>query len=156
MKRLIESLIAIMLFCGWFLVSHACFSGCLSDDVEFAYGKKRMRNRRKKQKGYWGKLLFLDVKDEVVPWHYTAFWVNLIASFIAIVALSVYVYSGSKSEPSRIVFVISGSVSFLMTAIISFVRWQLYEGNIVRCRKSYRKQGARRRRMREEQKAPKE
>ena len=56
-KILCGALIAIILI-GFYLFNYLVFDTCLSDDVGFNYGKKRMRNRRRKTKGFWKKFFF--------------------------------------------------------------------------------------------------
>ena len=132
-------LLASLIFIGFYaIVYHGAFYVCLSDDVEFHYGKKRMRNRRKSEKGFWRKFLFLDVRAEVVPWPYAMFWVNLISFTAALIMLNVYIARGD-SEAVRPLAVVSATVFFLSAAVIAFVRWPLYAGNKVRSRKKYRK-----------------
>lgn len=128
---------ASVIFIGWYFMNYMAFSVCLSDDVEFHYGKKRMRNRRRKQKGFWRKFLFLDIRKEVILWHYFMFWVNLIFSFATLIILNVLIYC--SNETVRIICMITGGMSFLTSAIILFARWDLYIGNKVRNRKEYRK-----------------
>ncbi len=133
-----EMLCASFLFIGFYLMVYlGPFSVCLSDDVEFHYGKRRIRNRRKKQRGFWRKFLFLDIRKEVVPWHYAMFWANLISSGVILIMLNVYIACGN--EIVRIILQISAGIFFLTTTIIAFVRWQLYAGNKIRSRKKYRK-----------------
>ena len=139
MKLFFEMLLASLLLIGLYAVIYqGAFYVCLSDDVEFHYGKTRMRNRRKKQKGFWRKFLFLDIRKEVVPWHYAMFWVNLISFIAVLILLNVYI-AGGDHEIVRIISVISGGAFFLSAAITAFVRWPLYAGNKVRSRKKYRR-----------------
>lgn len=139
MRLFLEVLFASFLFVGWYLISYyGAFYVCLADDVEFNHGKNRMKNRRKNQKGFWRKFLFLDIRKEVIPWHYAMFWVNLISSVVALIALNIFVIC--SDETARIILIISIGISLLTSAIIAFVRWSLYAGNKVRNRKKYRKQ----------------
>lgn len=139
MKLFFEMLFASFIFIGFYAMIYlGAFYVCLSDDVEFHYGKTRMRNRRKKQKGFWRKFLFLDIRKEVVPWHYAMFWVNLISFIAALIMLNVYI-ACSNNEVVRIISIISDGAFFLSAAIIAFVRWPLYAWNKVRSRKKYRK-----------------
>lgn len=139
MKLFFEMLFASFLFIGFYGTTyHGAFYVCFRDDVEFHYGKTRMRNRRKKQKGFWRKFLFLDIRKEVIPWHYAMFWVNLISFIVALILLNVYV-ACSNNEIVRILSIISIGAFVLSSTIIAFVRWSLYAGNKVRGRKKYRK-----------------
>ena len=124
-----------LLIC-WYVISYyGAFDVCLSDDVEFRYGKKRARNRRKTI-GWWRKFLFLDIKNDVIQWHYVMFWVNLVSSVVAIVALSVNIICDDKA--SRMVFVIVEGTALFSYTLILYVRWKLYAGNKVRSRKKRR------------------
>ena len=136
MKLFFEMLFASFLFIGVYLISYyGVFYVCFADDVEFSYGKKRMRNQRKKQKGFLKKFLFLDIKKEVVPWHYAMFWINFIFSTVSLVMLNVYI--GYSNEIVRIIFIITVGIFILTSLIITFVRWSLYARNKVRSRKKY-------------------
>ena len=128
---------SLFLLALYILSYYGAFYVCLSDDVEFNYGKNRMKNRRKKQKGFLKKFLFLDIKNEVIQWHYIAFWVNLISFIIALIAWNIYIIY--INEVIKIILIITGVIFFLTSTIITFVRWPLYRGNKVRSRKKYRK-----------------
>ena len=131
-------LFASALFIGLYVVLYyGAFDVCFSDDVEFRCGKKRVRNRRKNVTGWWRRFLFLDIKKEVIHWHYAMFWVNLISSIVAIIALDAYVICGDKTL--NLVFLISEGTALFTAAVVSSVRWKLYAGNKVRNRKKYRK-----------------
>lgn len=139
MKLFFEMFLASLLFIGFYgIVYEGAFSVCLSDDVEFHCGKTRMRNRRKKGKGFWRKFLFLDIRKEVVPWHYAMFCVNLISFLIALITLNVTIACGDH-EIVRMIFILSAGAFVLSAAITAFVRWPLYAWNKVRSRKKYRK-----------------
>ncbi len=138
MKIFFDMLFGSFLLIGLYLMVYlGAFSVCLSDDVEFHYGKKRMRNQRKKQRGFWRKFLFLDIHKEVVTWHYAMFWVNLISFIVALIMFNVYI--AYSNEIISIILRISIGFFFLTSTIINFVRWPLYAGNKVRNRKKYRK-----------------
>lgn len=138
MKLLFEMLVVSFMFIGGYFISYqGAFYTCLADDVEFNYGKKRMRNRRKKEKGFWRKFLFLDIRKEVIPWHYAMFWINLIFFIATLIVVNILI--ACNNETLRTVFKIVGGIYLLTAAIIAFVRWSLYAGNKVRSRKEYRK-----------------
>ena len=138
MNLFFEMLLASFLLLGWYLMSYyEAFYVCLADDVEFHYGKRRMRNRRKKQKVFCRKFFFLAIRKEVVPWHYAMFLVNLIVFIVALFAPNMFISSGHKTV--KLIFIIAGVTFFLTSAIIAFSRWALYAGNKVRSRKKYRK-----------------
>lgn len=137
MKLFLEMFFASFLFVGLYLMVYlGLFSVCLSDDVEFHYGKKRMRNRRKKQKGFLRKFLFLDISKEVIPWHYAMFWVNFVSAAVVLIMLNVCIAYSNKT--ARIILLISAGSFFLTAAITAFIRWPLYAGNKVRNRKKCR------------------
>lgn len=134
---MLEMLFFSFIYIGCYVMSYyGSFSVCLSDDVEFHYGKSRLK-KRKKQKGFWRKFLFLDIRKEVIPWHYAMFWLNLISSIVTLIMFNVYI--ACKNDVVRIPLLIAGGCSILSSAIISFVRWDLYAWNKVRNRKKYRK-----------------
>lgn len=141
MKLFFEMLLLSFMLISYYLITYfGAFSVCFSDDLEF-YRKKRMKNVRKKlgktQKGFLRKFLFLDIRKEVVPWHYAMFWVNLIASIVVLISFNVFIACGN--EIVRIILLTAIGISFLTCTIIAFVRWPLYAGNKIRNRKEYRK-----------------
>jgi len=136
MKMFFEMLFGSFLLIGFYLMVYlGVFSVCLSDDVEFYHGKKRMRNRRKKQRGFWRKFLFLDIHKEVVPWHYALFWVNLISFIVMLIMGNVQI--AYSNEIVSVILQINAGIFFLTATVINSVRWQLYAGNKVRNRKKY-------------------
>lgn len=40
--------------------------------------------------------MFLDIKKEVIHWHYIMFWVNLVSSIVAIISLNAYIIYNKK------------------------------------------------------------
>lgn len=133
-----QMILASSLFIAFYFISYyGAFDVCLSDDVEFRYGKRRIRNRRKNVSGWWHKFLFLDIKKEVIHWHYIMFWANLVSSIVAIISLNAYIIYNEKII--NIVFLASEGTALFATCIILSVRWGLYAGNKVRSRKRYRK-----------------
>ena len=102
---------------------YSTFESCLVDDVDFRYGRKHVRKLRKK-KGFWKKFLFLDIKEEVVPWHYVMFWISLISFAVAFVTFNTFIVCGN--EAARIASMIAGGISFCARVIVSFVNWPLY------------------------------
>lgn len=133
-------LLLSFLLIGYYLITYfGVFSVCFSDDLEFC-GRKRMkmRNLRKKRnESFLRKFLFLDIRKEVVPWHYAMFWINLIASIVVLISFNVFIACGN--EIVRTILLIAIGISFLTCTIIAFVRWPLYAGNKIRNRKEYRK-----------------
>lgn len=130
---------------GLCLVSYLVFGDLLSDDVDFHYGKNRMKNRRKKQKGFWRKFLFLDIRKEVVPWHYALFWISLAAIAVFLVSGNISIIS--SNETAEIISKIALGVWSSIFVIMNFFRWPLYFGGNVllslkeRRRKEYRQKG---------------
>ena len=138
MASLIFELVFVSaLFIGFYLISYVAFDVCLSDDVEFHYGKSWLKRRRKNVSRWWYKFLFFDIRKEVIRWHYVMFWVHLVSSAIAIIALDVYIICNDKD--SHLLFLISEGTATLSSATILCVRWKLYAQNKVRSRKTYRK-----------------
>lgn len=82
--------------------------------------------------------MFLDIRKEVVKWHYFLFWIYLISSVCGLLFLITFMCS--KEEVARYLLIIFSFIAFLSTTIISFVRYSLYAGNKVRSKKKYRKQ----------------
>lgn len=138
MKQFFEILLIVLGALLYQIIVHSEFSVCLSDDIEFRYGKKHLRNfRRKSKDGFLKRYLFLDVRKKVVRWHYVFFWIHLVAFFPTLIFFILFaVYELSWA---RIVFLIFEGIRFFCAARISFVRWDLYKGNTVRCRKDRRK-----------------
>lgn len=136
MRDILDVAVINIIFIGCYLINYAAFDTCLSDDVEFYYGKKRLRNRRKKATGIWRKFFFVDIKNEVIKWHYLLFWINFFAFIPMLVSINVFVLSNVKG--AKLVFLISGGIYILSLIPIEFARWKLYKGNIVRSRKKYR------------------
>ena len=87
--------------------------------------------------GWWHRFLFLDIKKDVIYWHYIMFWVNLVSSIVAIISLNAYIIYNKKLI--NIVFLASEGTALIASCIILSVRWDLYAGNKVRSRKRYRK-----------------
>lgn len=135
---ILKMILASSLFIACYFISYyGVFDVCLSDDVEFRYGKRRIRNRRMNVSGWWHRFLFLDIKKDVIYWHYIMFWVNLVSSIVAIISLNAYIIYNKKLI--NIVFLASEGTALIASCIILSVRWDLYAGNKVRSRKRYRK-----------------
>ena len=139
------SLLLIVFYCLYYVG----FLVCLSDDVEFYYGKSRLK-KRKKRKGFWKKFLFLDIRKEVVPWHYVMFWINLVSFISMLITANVCIVY--KTKTVGIIYIISIAVFFLSDIIIGSVRWKLYAWNSIRCRKPYREKYLRIRKSKEKKK----
>ena len=136
MKTILDVIFVSILFAGGYFVAYSCFSVTLFDDVAFNYGKHRVRNRRRKNKGFWKKFFFLDIKDEVIKWHYALFWIHLCSYIPAFILAIIFVVGVEQVRTALSVFLV---ISWLPQIIDSFVRWDLYKGNVVRSKESYRK-----------------
>ena len=91
-----------VLFFVFYCLNYCVFSVALQDDVEFCKGKKRVKSR-KKQKGFWKKFLFLDIRKEVILWHYLLFWVNLGAFVTACAAMLAFFIHINTSIQNKVV-----------------------------------------------------
>ena len=132
-----------VLFFVFYCLNYCVFSVALQDDVEFCKGKKRVKSR-KKQKGFWKKFLFLDIRKEVILWHYLLFWVNLGAFVTAYAAMLAFFIHESTIVTS--VFLTACAVVFLTLGVACYIRWPLYtreKGNDT-CYESQRKEMGRR------------
>ena len=125
-----------VLFFVFYCLNYCVFSVALQDDVEFCKGKKRVKSR-KKQKGFWKKFLFLDIRKEVILWHYLLFWANLGAFVTAWAAMLAFFIHESTIVTS--VFLTACAVVFLTLGVACYIRWPLYAGNMVRNRKKYKR-----------------
>lgn len=97
MVKIIKCILcAFALICGY-LLNYIGYNACLSYDVEFNYGRHRKRNIRKKNKGFWKKFLFLDIRHMVVKWHYLLFWINLLFYMLMSIFTFLNIILGSKS-----------------------------------------------------------
>lgn len=103
-KAIGECILILVLFVGGYFFTYTVFYNCLSDDVDFHFGKTRMRNRRKKFKGVWKKFFFIDIKDEVVEWHYALFWINFCSFPPMLISLNVLALT--EAPASRTAFYI--------------------------------------------------
>lgn len=125
-----------VLFFVFYCLNYCVFSVVLQDDIEFCKGKKRVKSR-KKQKGFWKKFLFLDIRKEVILWHYLLFWVNLGAFVTACAAMLAFFIHESTIATS--VFLTACAVVFLTLGVACYIRWPLYAGNMVKNRKKYKR-----------------
>lgn len=112
------------------------FSTTFCDDVDFGYGQKKWKNR-KKCKDFWKKLFFIDIKDYIKKWHYVCFWINCIA-FIPMV-ISIICYSAYHSSVARYVGLVFAGIYLGAEVLPSLTYWPLYRGNVVRSKRKYRR-----------------
>lgn len=137
MQKILEPILVTIIFVGSYILNYSCFDTCLSDDVEFNYGKHKKRKIYKETHGFWRKFFFIDIRKMVSRWHYVLFIVNFVAFVLMLILVNIYVLS--EENVSRWLFLICGGVFFLSSVPVVFARWGLYRGNVVRSRKEYRK-----------------
>jgi hypothetical protein len=128
MKHLIEAVMIVLFFLALQLVSYCAFTVCLSDDIHFRYGKRHLRNKRRKEKpSVFTKIFYLDVRKEVVRWHYVDFWIHFLSGipFIAITIL----YGVYEIRFLRTLWLILCAIWLGSLFVIFTVRWDLYGGN---------------------------
>lgn len=136
-----DAIIIVIIFVAYQFIVYGVFSSCLSDDVEFAYGRKHMRNLRKKNKNFWEKVFFLDIKGKVKKWHYVCFWINLVSFFPMLFCFAVYALNDStfKTPWGWYVSGFFSAIHLFTASVASFAHWPLYRGNKIRNRKKYRR-----------------
>lgn len=137
MEKVLTSVVITVIFTGVYILDYSCFDTCLSDDVEFNYGKHKKRKIYKETHGFWRKFFFIDIRKMVSRWHYVLFIVNFTAFVLQLILINVYVLSGESVF--RWLFLICCGVYILSSVPAVFARWVLYRGNVVRSRKKYRK-----------------
>lgn len=137
MEKVLTSVVITVIFTGVYILDYSCFDTCLSDDVEFNYGKHKKRKIHKETHGFWRKFFFIDIRKMVSRWHYVLFIVNFTAFVLQLILINVYVLSGESVF--RWLFLICCGVYILSSVPAVFARWALYRGNVVRSRKKYRK-----------------
>ena len=137
MEKVLTSVVITVIFTGVYILDYYCFDTCLSDDVEFNYGKHKKRKIYKETHGFWRKFFFIDIRKMVSRWHYVLFIVNFTAFVLQLILINVYVLSGESVF--RWLFLICCGVYILSSVPAVFARWALYRGHVVRSRKKYRK-----------------
>lgn len=137
MEKVLTSVVITVIFTGVYILDYSCFDTCLSDDVEFNYGKHKKRKIYKETHGFWRKFFFIDIRKMVSRWHYVLFIVNFTAFVLQLILINVYELSGESVF--RWLFLICCGVYILSSVPAVFARWALYRGNVVRSRKKYRK-----------------
>lgn len=138
---IIEILTIVVLFSGFYLIEYVSYWRCFADDVEFRYGRKHMRNSRKKNKNRFEKFFFLDVKNKVSKWHYICFWVNFVSFFPLLISVIIYAVNDSSfvCPTDRSIHMANLFVHFFTSFVGIFAHWPLYRGNVIRNRKKYRR-----------------
>lgn len=137
MSTIFDSALILVIFLPMhFLIYMGCFSTCFENDIDFGYGRKKWKNR-KKNKDFWRKLFFLDVKDYIKKWHYVCFWINLI-SFIPL--LVCMILNNMNQRPTeRYIFLVLLAIYGGAAMLPSLSYWPLYRGNVIRSKRKYRR-----------------
>lgn len=52
MQKILEPILVTIIFVGSYILNYSCFDTCLSDDVEFNYGKHKKRNESDENQCY--------------------------------------------------------------------------------------------------------
>ena len=115
-------------FSVFYFFNHILFHTCFSYDVEFNYGKHRMRNIRKKEKSFFRKFFFLDIRQYVIRWHYVCFWINFAAFVLSLIFYCIL--DMAKIEAMRIPWYIVLAVFFISGSVIAFTYNRLGNENI--------------------------
>ena len=129
-----------VLFWYFYCLNYCVFSVVLQDDIEFRKGK-RTRKKPKETERILEKVFVLDIKKEVILWHYLLFWVNLGAFVTACAAMLAFFIHESTIVTS--VFLTACAVVFLTLGVACYIRWPIYAGNMVRNREKYKRKGRR-------------
>ena len=124
MQKILEPILVTIIFVGSYILNYSCFDTCLSDDVEFNYGKHKKRKIYKETHGFWRKFFFIDIRKMVSRWHYVLFIVNFVAFVLMLILVNIYVLS--EENVSRWLFLICGGVYFLSSVAT------VYKGNIIK------------------------
>ena len=67
MQKILEPILVTIIFVGSYILNYSCFDTCLSDDVEFNYGKHKKRKIYKETHGFWRKFFFIDIRKNGKP-----------------------------------------------------------------------------------------
>lgn len=138
MAKVFSAIAFTLLYLGFFALTYSSvFFVMLSDDIEFNRSRRTLKRKRKKEKGFWKKFLFLDLKQYTDKWHYFLFVCFLILSPIVLFCIDAFIIT--ENEIFRTLFMISGGILFVITSITSTVRWSLYKGNMIRKRPTKRR-----------------
>lgn len=138
MAKVFSAIAFTLLYLGFFALTYSSvFFVMLSDDIEFNRSRRTLKRKRKKEKGFWKKFLFLDLKQYTDKWHYFLFVCFLILSPIVLFCIDAFIIT--ENEIFRTLFMISGGILFVITSIASTVRWSLYKGNMIRKRPTKRR-----------------
>ena len=137
MSKIGEMLLASFFLIVLYLMNYVgCFLGTVDDDLDFNHCKKRVKKRRKKEKGFWRKFLFLDVRKEIVTWHYVMFWINLVSFIVLFLAFNIYVTCDREKVG---VVCIALLFIFEITSLITGSAYSsLYKRNETRSKRKYR------------------
>ena len=130
----VNIIVVDIIFIAEFFLFYQCFSSCFADDLEFSRKRKRMRNYKKRARGFLEKYLFWGIKNKVKKWHYMSFWIGIVAFILTIIFVDVYM--ACKLTWSRYLFALFFGIYHVVSCIAAFSYWPLYY-NKVRNRKEY-------------------
>ena len=72
MQKILEPILVTIIFVGSYILNYSCFDTCLSDDVEFNYGKHKkrkipiVRQKRKTEESKNLRLyIFIDITEQI-------------------------------------------------------------------------------------------
>ena len=91
---------------------------------------------KKREKGFWKKFLFIDIKDYIISWHYVCFLVFIVTYLPMIVSVILYMFEISWARIIGSILIVIHYIPLLATA---FTYWPLYRGNKIRSEQKYRK-----------------
>lgn len=137
MQKILEPILVTIIFIGSYILNYSCFDTCLSDDVEFNYGKHKKRKIYKETHGFWRKFFLHRYKKNGKP-------MALRPVYCKFCRFCSYAYFGKYLciERRKCIQMV---VSYLWRSLLSVVcsssicKMGLYRGNVVRSRKEYRK-----------------
>lgn len=109
---------------AFFLISYfGAFGGMLAADIRVNAGRRTLSRARKKYKGFWKKLLYLDFKDRIDPWHYFLFVLFMISFPLTVIFINVAGFSDNQMFDKLIM--VSGIPCFISFIIASGERKDL-------------------------------
>ena len=139
-----QCLIISILFLSFYIIVLIVADNMFSHDIDFTYGRHKKKRIRQMSKGFFTKILFLDIKHLVKKWHYVVFIINFIFAILSLIDLNAYVISYEiMGGPVGIIQNIGTFCSFIfiitvaiMSSIYMHLRWWR-----VRSKKKYRPKG---------------
>ena len=132
MRRIIDYVIATLLFPIGFFIGLIAFSTTLLDNIEIYSGKSTTKKWRKDTR-FFRKYLFWDYRQHIIWWHYILLWVYIVSCILSVPALILYdIFSGTEFFPVfRTIALIVIFTASLSLGISVFSRYKLYRGNKV-------------------------